>query len=48
MNSASTDQAELAAKLQGTLESRERQITNMAEMLAELNEKLNDVALHSP
>ena len=30
-------------KLQATIDARERQINGMAEMLAELNEKMNDV-----
>ncbi len=32
-------------KLQPTLASREKQIASMATMLAELNEKLNDVEI---
>lgn len=43
MDADSSNKPEHAAKLQQTLESREKQIGDMAEMLAELNEKLNDV-----
>jgi len=38
---------ETVDKLQTTLASREKQIASMATMLAELNEKLNDVILNN-
>lgn len=38
---------ETVNKLQTTLASREKQIASMATMLAELNEKLNDVCFSS-
>lgn len=45
MSNDQSNKMDIINKLQTTLESREKQIKSMAEMLAELNDKLNDVLL---